>query len=115
MNNYLRYGHKEHAESCCFLTRGRAVKEIRIGKHALSTSGPPYFIADIGSNHDGSLDRALKLVELAKGSGADAAKFQNFKADQLVSKVGFDSFGRVSIRQAGENRSIKHTKKQVSH
>ena len=89
------------------------MKEIRIGKHALSTSGPPYFIADIGSNHDGSLDRALKLVELAKGSGADAAKFQNFKADQLVSKVGFDSFGRVS-NQASWGKSVYQTYKEAS-
>ena len=39
-----------------------------------------YFIADIAANHDGNLDRAKKLCELAKAAGADAAKFQHFKA-----------------------------------
>ena len=33
-----------------------------------------YFIADIAANHDGSLDRALQLIELAADAGADAAK-----------------------------------------
>lgn len=36
----------------------------------------PYFISEIGSNFDGSISRATKLIELAKKSGADAAKFQ---------------------------------------
>lgn len=56
----------------------------------------PYFIADIGANHDGSIERAYKLIELAKESGADAAKFQNFKANKIVSKNGFDSMKKTS-------------------
>ena len=38
-----------------------------------------YIIAEIGINHNGSLEKALKLIHLAKESGADAAKFQNFQ------------------------------------
>ena len=53
--------------------------EIKIGDKVISNTGKPYFIADVASNHDGSLDRAYKLIELAKEAGADAAKFQNFK------------------------------------
>ena len=49
-----------------------------------------YFIAEIGANHDGKLDRALKLIQLAAESGASAVKFQHYKADTLASKVGFD-------------------------
>ena len=42
---------------------------------------PCYIIAEIGSNHDGSLEKAKKLITLAKKSGADAAKFhRNIKA-----------------------------------
>jgi len=48
-----------------------------------------YFIADIGANHNGSLDKAKKLIKLAKDSGADAAKFQNFQASKIVSAEGF--------------------------
>ncbi|MFM7307163.1 MAG: N-acetylneuraminate synthase family protein, partial [Actinomycetota bacterium] len=42
--------------------------------------------AEIGVNHEGSLDLAKKLVELAKAGGADAAKFQTYKADTLASR-----------------------------
>jgi N-acetylneuraminate synthase/N,N'-diacetyllegionaminate synthase len=41
-------------------------------------------IAEIGVNHDGRLDRALKLVQMAHRCGADAVKLQIFKANQLV-------------------------------
>ena len=46
----------------------------------------PYVIAEIGVNHEGSMDKAKHLVELAKKGGADAAKFQSYKADTLASK-----------------------------
>jgi len=45
-----------------------------------------YIIAEAGVNHNGKLDLALKLVDIAKESGSDAIKFQTFKADKLASK-----------------------------
>lgn len=45
-----------------------------------------YLIADIGSNHNGDLERAKKLIHMAKHSGADAVKFQMFQAEQLYYK-----------------------------
>ena len=39
-----------------------------------------YFIADIAANHDGDLGRAKKLIRLCAKAGANAAKFQHFKA-----------------------------------
>ena len=42
-----------------------------------------FFIADIGSNHDGSLDRAIELVYLAARNGADAVKLQHLKQIQF--------------------------------
>ena len=50
-----------------------------------------YFIADIGANHDGELERAKELIKLAREAGADCAKFQHFKAKDIVSEVGFSS------------------------
>ena len=45
----------------------------------------PYIIAEIGVNHEGSIDMAKKLIDLAKEGGADAAKFQSYKADTIAS------------------------------
>ena len=45
-----------------------------------------FIIAEAGVNHNGSIDLAKKLVDVASSSGADAVKFQTFKADSLVSK-----------------------------
>ena len=83
------------------------MKTIKIGKSILSPDRKPYFIADIASNHDGSLERAFRLIELAKESGADAAKFQNFKAPLIVSRRGFEELGTKLSHQ-------KNWKKYVS-
>ena len=48
-----------------------------------------YIIAEIGSNFDGDLNRAKMLIKLAKESGANAVKFQCFKADKIISKEAF--------------------------
>ena len=42
-----------------------------------------YVIAEIGSNHDNSLEQAFRLIEVAAEAGADAAKFQLYRADKL--------------------------------
>ena len=79
--------------------------EIRINKKLLTKQGPLYFIADIGANHDGDIHRALKLIEFAKEAGADAAKFQNFKANTIVSRKGFSNIGQLS-HQAGWEKTV---------
>jgi N,N'-diacetyllegionaminate synthase len=46
-----------------------------------------FIIAEAGVNHNGSLELAKKLIDVAVEAGADAVKFQTFKADKLVSKI----------------------------
>lgn len=79
--------------------------EIKIGNTDISNSSKPYFIADIASNHDGDINRAFNLIELAKEAGADAAKFQNFHADRIVSDSGFSSMAKMS-HQASWDKSV---------
>jgi N,N'-diacetyllegionaminate synthase len=46
---------------------------------------PPYIVAEIGVNHDGSVQRGVELIEAAQAAGADAIKLQCFDADLLLS------------------------------
>lgn len=87
---------------------------IKIGNRIIKESGRPYYIADIAANHDGDIRRAYKLIELAKESGADAAKFQNFKANLIVSKYGFEALGRQMSHQASWKKSVFEVYQDVS-
>lgn len=56
-----------------------------IGERLVGDAAPTYVIAEIGSNHDGSLDEGVRLIEAAAGAGADCVKFQSYRAETLVS------------------------------
>ena len=87
-------------------TKMEEMKNITIGDKKIGKGHPIFFIADIAANHDGDINRAYKLIELAKESGADAAKFQNFKASKIVSRKGFDSLGAQLSHQASWKKSV---------
>ena len=77
-----------------------------IGDHEVSASSASYFVADIAANHDGDLERAKKLIFLAKDAGADAAKFQHFKAERIVSDYGFRNLGGQMAHQAKWDKPV---------
>lgn len=61
-------------------------REIKVGKRMIGDGHPVFVIAEIGINHNGSLEIAKKLIEGAKAAGADAAKFQKRTPEICVPK-----------------------------
>lgn len=59
-------------------------QKIKIGRKYISNNSKTFVIAEIGVNHNGSITLAKKLINYAKQAGADAVKFQLFKAENLI-------------------------------
>ncbi len=59
------------------------IDDIFMGERRLGAGQPCYIIAEAGSNHNGSYEQALALIDVAVEAGCDAVKFQVFSADQL--------------------------------
>lgn len=68
--------------------RARRKKSVFIGDHEINERKRVFIIAEAGVNHNGQLDLALKLVDMAAQIGADAVKFQTFRAEQVVTETG---------------------------
>ncbi len=60
------------------------MNDIKIENKTIGTNHPCFIIAEGGVNHNGQLDLALKMIDIAAESGADAIKFQKFIAEDLV-------------------------------
>lgn len=60
---------------------------MRIADRVISHESEPYVIAELGVNHDGSVDRAVAMVDAAADAGADAVKLQLFRAELLMSRA----------------------------
>lgn len=79
---------------------------FKLGKRMVGLDHPTYFVADISANHDGSLERAKLLIRLCAEAGANAAKFQNFRAAHIVSDRGFKELGGQMSHQAKWKKSV---------
>ncbi len=79
---------------------------ITIGGRTVGDDAPTYVIAEIGSNHDGSLDEALRLIEASAKAGADCVKFQSYRAETLVAPThpGYATLQRLSLPAAWYSR-----------
>ena len=67
-------------------------KSIKIGSFEIQSGGRPFLVAELSGNHDGSLDRAKKIIELIAASGFDAIKLQTYTADTMTLDVSTGPF-----------------------
>ncbi|MCG3221080.1 MAG: N-acetylneuraminate synthase family protein [Candidatus Heimdallarchaeota archaeon] len=101
------------------------MKEIEIGKIAIREGEKPFIIAEAGVNYENDIDTALRMVKEAANAGADAIKFQTYKAETLAAKDSpaywetnktqrdffklYDSFGDdeyIELAKEAERRDI---------
>jgi sialic acid synthase SpsE len=69
------------------------VAEVRIGDRVIGETHPVYIIAEAGNNHNGRLDIARRLIEVAAEAGADAVKFQVYRAGEVYPRsAGVSSY-----------------------
>ena len=87
---------------------------IKLSRKTLGLDHPTYFVADISANHDGDLNRAKLLIQLCAEAGANAAKFQNFRAAKIVSEHGFQTMGKQLSHQSKWKKSIFQVYQEAS-
>src|ERR1700741_5191204 len=69
-----------------------APSEIEIAGRRIGPAPPPYVICELSGNHNGSLDRALEMVDAAAATGCDAIKIQTYTADTITMDVDRPEF-----------------------
>ena len=59
-------------------------RSVLIADRAVGDGQPPYLVAELSANHNGEIERALRIMELAKTAGVDAVKLQTYTADTMT-------------------------------
>ena len=65
---------------------------ISIDGREIGPDFPPYIIAELSANHNGSIETALRIIDVAKEAGADAVKLQTYRADTITLDSDSDDF-----------------------
>ncbi len=77
--------------------------ELVVGGKTVGASSRVFVIAEIGINHDGSAEQAMRLIDAAADCGADAVKFQTFRADRLMVR----STDRLAQQEEGSESAFQ--------
>lgn len=77
---------------------------IKIGNKKISECDPCFIIAEIGVNHNGNIKQAKKLIDNASRAGADAVKFQLFKAEKIITKNAEKAKYQKETTNSGESQ-----------
>ncbi len=92
--------------------------DLRFRDHILDLNKPPILIAEAGVSHFGSLDRAYRLINLAKQSGCKTVKFQHFSVSELISEVDTEWRNRLKGRDTTKEfitKIYEYAKKSKIH
>jgi N-acetylneuraminate synthase len=68
------------------------MNEITIAGRKIGPSHPPYVISEISANHNGNFEAALRIIEAAQKTGADAVKIQTYRPDTITLDMDTDDF-----------------------
>jgi len=60
------------------------LNEIKIGEFIIGKNQKPFLIGEVGINHNGEIEKAFEMIEIAKKIGLNAVKFQTFNADEFI-------------------------------
>jgi N-acetylneuraminate synthase/N,N'-diacetyllegionaminate synthase len=81
------------------MARFKFKHSISIGNRIIGKGSSVFIIAEAGVSHFGNLKKAFKLVDLAASGGADAVKFQIFRADHLISAESQEWLNRLKTKE----------------
>ncbi|HEX5128043.1 MAG TPA: pseudaminic acid synthase [Rhodocyclaceae bacterium] len=79
---------------------------IRIGHHQVGVDHAPFIIAEMSGNHNGSLDRALEIVDAIAASGAQALKLQTYTADTMTLNLAEREFRIDDAKSLWNGRTL---------
>ena len=68
------------------------IQNMNIAGQPIGTNYKPYIIAEMSANHNGSIDRAFKIIDEAKKAGADAVKLQTYTPDTITLNCDKEDF-----------------------
>lgn len=82
------------------------MKGINLGEKKVNRNNPPFIIAEMSGNHNQSLKQALKIVEMAAKTGANALKIQTYTPDTMTLNMNIDEFIVNDSKSDWNNKSL---------